>query len=76
MVTRVRRARSSADSRKGRTSAAKTSHRTDWSRARTAATQLVSESGAFFHPVRARALFTRTMFGEGHAGSLRYQMRS
>ena len=44
--------------------------------ARTAAIQVLSESGADLHPVWARALFRRTRFGGGHAGSLRYQMRS
>ena len=58
------------------TSAARTSHRTDRSRARTALTQLVSKSGAFVHPVWARALFRRTKFGAGQLRSLRYQMRS
>ena len=51
IVSRVRSSRSPADSRKGRTSAARTSHRTDRSRARTAVTQLVSSSGADFQPV-------------------------
>ena len=67
-VSRVRSARSSADSSRGRTWAAKTSHRKDRSRARTAVTQLVSESGADVHPVWARALFRSTRFGGGHPG--------